>query len=31
MQYYNNHGDIITHKDIYTGKVLAKWPPTWNK
>ncbi|NP_001006529.2 plakophilin-4 [Gallus gallus] len=19
MQYYNNHGDIITHKDIYTG------------
>ncbi|POI35149.1 hypothetical protein CIB84_001100 [Bambusicola thoracicus] len=24
MQYYNNHGDIITHKDIYTAKIKHK-------
>ncbi|KAM7097177.1 plakophilin-4 isoform 9-T9 [Ciconia maguari] len=23
MQYYNNQGDVITHKDIYTGRIEA--------
>uniref|UniRef100_A0A8C0BEL8 Plakophilin 4 n=1 Tax=Buteo japonicus TaxID=224669 RepID=A0A8C0BEL8_9AVES len=24
MQYYNNQGDVITHKDIYTGKIPVR-------
>lgn len=24
MQYYNNQGDVITHKDMYTGKLPVR-------